>query len=286
MSGLTRRSVRFVGVNTNAKGNRETNHFRALANNDSIEAIEGYAIYARVKRPQRKSMTVLEGYEPMTIVVPLVFDESTAELVAETARWRGSKGTIEEDIQALEWMGGRGIRFKTPQEGGVATPGEGNSPLVTITSTDSDGTEKYLVPEQFQTKTLKWIVSAPSGSGIEWDKTVGSGVLRNDDGERIRQACTVTLTEYVQPVFDEGANSAAARSKARQKAEHEFSTVTIPVDGRYYSLGEIAAFYCASKSARSELVKGNESNRAIGSNPAKRLKRGTRVKIPQTALLQ
>jgi hypothetical protein len=284
MSGLTRRAIHFLGENTNLAGRGEKNDFWALANNEAIEAIEGYAIYARVKRPQRKSITVLEGYEPMAITVPLLFDESTAEMRAASERWRGHPGSIEEDMQALEWMAGRGVKFKTPQEGGVGTPGEGNSPLVQIHSVASDGKETLLVPYQYQTPTLKWVVSASSGTGIEWDRTVGTGVLRDNEGSRVRQACVVTLTEFVQPAYDVGLNSAAARAKAREKAEHQYETVTVPVDGRYRSLGEIAAYYCKSATAISELVKANAGNRAIGSRPDKRLKRGTRVKVPQTAM--
>lgn len=284
MNSLTRRAVHFLGENTNIAGRGEKNDFWALANNEAIEAVEGYAVYSRVKRPQRKSITVLEGYEPMTITIPLLFDESTAETRAASDRWRGEKGTIENDIQVLEWMGGRGVKFKTPQEGGVGTPGEGSSPLVQIRSVTSDNKETLLVPHQYQTSTLHWVVSASSGSGIEWDKTPGTGVLRNDEGVRIRQACVVTLTEFVQPAYDLGLNSAAARAKAREKAEHHYETVTVPVDGRYRSLGEIAAYYCASKSALNELIKANTGNRAIGSRPDKRLKRGTRIKIPQTAM--
>ena len=281
---LTARSIHFVGKNVNEKGGKEEYEFRALVNNESVEATEGYAIYARVKRPQRKSITVLEGYEPMTITVPLLFDESTADTRIASERWReGKRGTIEDDMQILEWMGGRGVKFKTPPEGGVGTPGEGNSPLVEITSLLADGSESLIIPTQYRTAELLWVVSASSGSGIEWDKTPGTGVLRNASGRRVRQACVVTLTELVQPAYDRGLNSAAARAKARELAEHKFETVTVPVDGRYYSLGEIGAFYCNSPKAVNELIKANAGNRRIGSRPDKRLKRGTRIKVPATA---
>jgi len=265
---LASREIRFKGTLTNGKAT-ERYEFAVLANSDSIASTEGYAIYARVKRPQRKSLTVLEGYEPMTITVPILFDTTIAL----------DNKAVEEDIQKLEWMGGRGIKFKSRKEGGVGTPGEGDSPLVQIESFDSQGHETPLVPLQYQTASLRWVLT-----GIEWDKTLGTGVLRSTAGYRTRQAAVVTLTEYVAPAFDTGLNSAADRQKAREAAGNKINTVTVPVNGRAYRISEIATYYCHDNKVTGELLKANAGNRRIGSNPDKKLRDGTKVKVPRSLI--
>jgi len=267
MLNLTSREVRFKGLLTNGKA-VERYEFAVLANSESLQPTEGYAIYARVKRPQRKSLTILEGYEPMTLQVPILFDTST---VADSK-------AVETDIQILEWMAGRGVKFKTQKEGGVGTPGEGNSPLIQVESFDSRG-ETPLVPLQFQTKSLYWVIT-----GIEWNKTLGSGVMRDENGYRVRQAAVVTLTEYVAPAFDDGLNSAADRAKAREAVGSQINIVTVPVDGKWRTLSDIGAHYCHDNKVSRELAQANTGNRAIGSNVLKVLKAGTKVKVPRTLI--
>jgi hypothetical protein len=262
---LTSREIRFKGTLTNGKAT-EKNEFAVLAN-ESIEPTNGYAIYAKVKRPQRKSLTILEGYEPMEIEVPILFDTSIA----------ADSKAVETDIQLLEWMAGRGIKFKTRKEGGVGTPGEGNSPLIRIESFDSRGNETPLVPIQYQTATLRWIVT-----GLAWDKTLGTGVMRDTAGYRTRQAVVVTLTEYVAPAFDDGLNSAADRQKAREAAGNKINVVH--AHGREDSIAAIAAYYCHDNKVTGQLLKANSGNRQIGSDPDKKLKTGTAVKVPRNLI--
>ena len=93
-AGASLITISFYGKLTNGKHHEEKT-FRGIANSESIVATEGYAKYAHVPRPQRVAVTVIEGYEPMTITVPLLLDKTTG-------------GDVESDIQALEWMGGQG----------------------------------------------------------------------------------------------------------------------------------------------------------------------------------
>lgn len=69
-------TVSFYGKLTNGKHHEEKS-FSAIANSETIASTEGYAKYAHVPRPQRVALTVLEGYEPMTITVPILFDATT-----------------------------------------------------------------------------------------------------------------------------------------------------------------------------------------------------------------
>jgi hypothetical protein len=134
----------------------------------------GYAKWAHIPRPQRKALTVLEGYEPMTLTVPVLFD---------AVRENGFQEDVEDQIQWLEWMGGRGIKFVKSTEDGVGKP-----PLVEVYSAKGSERETPLVPKPFQTPNIKWFVD---------DLTFDEHPLRKSGGARIRQAVVVKLVEYV-----------------------------------------------------------------------------------------
>lgn len=150
-----------------------------------------------------------------------------------------------------------------------------------LQSIDDAGKETFLVPQQYQTKDLRWVLT-----GLEWDRSPSSGVLRERGrAKRIRQAVVVTLTQFVSPKFANGTNSPAAKSKEKQALGNQYTTVTVPGrTGKETSIESIAAFFCKDTKVVHELIKANSGNRKIGSNPAKRLKTGTKVKVPLIAI--
>ena len=85
----------------------------------------GYAKWAHIPRPQRTAITVFEGYEPMTLSVPVLFD---------AVRQNGVREDVENQIQWLEWMAGRGIKHHEPFK-----VGEGRPPLLQIYAANGSG---------------------------------------------------------------------------------------------------------------------------------------------------
>jgi hypothetical protein len=257
-SGTQSQYIRFFGSLTNGKSPPEEKAFEVLAGEGGATATDGYAKWARVPRPQRVAMTVLEGYEPMTMTVPVIFDAVVASRRRED---------IELNIQKLEWMGGRGVLFQ-----GVGKPGQGDSPLVQIETTDSTGRGTPLVPLQFQTADLRWVVT-----GIAFDESPD----RNHSGHRIRQKVTVTLTEHVSSPgtsFD----SSTTRRRAREAVAGQYRTF-VTTDA-VNTIERVAVRFAHNLSATREISRANSGNRKIGSNPEKPLPRGTHVKVPLSAI--
>jgi hypothetical protein len=254
-SGTQNQYIGFKGFLTNGKEPPEENLFEVLAGEGGPTPTDGYAKWAHVPRPQRVAMTVLEGYEPMTMTVPILFDA-----VVATRR----REDIELNIQKLEWMAGRGILFR----GKPGHPGQGDSPLVRVFTTDGAGRPTPLVPKQFQTKDLLWIVT-----GLAFDETPD----RNKAGHRIRQKVTVTLTQY------EGSpgtsfDSASTRRRARELAAGKFKVFKTTTAINTIQL--VASRYAHNTSAAREIIQANRGNRKIGNNPEKHLHVGTHVKVP------
>lgn len=209
----------------------------------------GYAKWARVPRPQRKSLTILEGYEPMTLTVPVLFD---------AVRGNGVREDVENQIQKLEWMAGRGVKYRQPYEAGVGKP-----PLVVVYSAKGEQRETPLIPKPFQTPNIKWYVD-----DLTWDEHP----LRSPGGARIRQACVVKLVEYVVDALSPGGPRTAAFK-------------TFHTTGSLNTVRKLVAHYLAGSRSRlgeavSATVKLNGFNRAIGTNPEKKLKSNTAIRIP------
>lgn len=216
----------------------------------------GYAKWAHIPRPQRKALTILEGYEPMTFTVPVLFD---------AVRINGLQEDCENQIQWLEWMGGRGIKYRQPFEAGVGKP-----PLVVVYAANRSDHAVPLIPAPFQTPNIKWFVD---------DLTFDDHPLRSPGGARIRQAVTVKLVEYVQDQLLPGGPQTAA-----------YKTFTIT-----RSLNTVKALVAANLAgSRSRLaeavkatIKANSFNKRIGTNPEKNLyapNRQVKVRIPTVYL--
>src|SRR5579875_944561 len=62
---------------------------------EGVTVVGGWGKWAQVPRRQLQAVTVIEGYEPLTVSVPLLLD---AKVVG--------KPNIEHDVESIEWMGG------------------------------------------------------------------------------------------------------------------------------------------------------------------------------------
>ncbi len=214
----------------------------------------GYAKWAHIQRPQRTALTVLEGYEPMTLTVPVLFD---------SIRDNGIRENVELQIQRLEWMAGRGILFQAPYK-----PGVGKPPLIEVYSAKFEQRATELIPKPFETPNIKWYVD---------DLTFDEHPLRGTQGARRRQACVVKLVQYVQ--------DATAAEEGKEASSYTVKQTTSKLN-TVHKL--VAHFLVGPRSKLGEAVKEtmalNKNNKKIGSNPEKHLKVGTPVKIPNKYL--
>lgn len=152
--------------------NGKTLTLEVPAGEGSPTVTDGYGGWEVVNRPFRTGLTVWRGFSPIILSVPLLFegfDEGKS---------------LEGDIEVLELMAGRG------RDGGPVRP----PPVLRLHSgsifTDRDS---GLIPANYRTLTdssIVWVIN-----DIDWDDSP----LRNSSGNRIRQACTVTLMQFVGP---------------------------------------------------------------------------------------
>lgn len=236
--------------------NHELVELEVLAGEGSPTPSAGYAKWLRIPRPQRKALTILEGYEPFVLNVPIMFD---------AVRGNGLQEDVEDKIQWLEWMAGRGIKRTKG-----FTPGLGKPPLVSVYSAIGNERAVPLIPKPFQTPNLKWFVE-----DIEW-ATKYPEVMRSRGGARIRQAATVKLVEYVvDPVLPQEPKEGASK--------------TFKISSGYRSVRSLVAHHLVGSRSRlgeavAATIKLNKGNRKIGTNPEKHLPVGTPIKIPSKYL--
>jgi hypothetical protein len=174
---------------------RESQRFHVLAGDQAPRVVGGYAKIDVVDRTERSGISVFRGYDPIVLEVPVRFEAED-----RSGPWGSADGTqIERDIRLLEQMAGRGIH----QGAAVGAP-----PIIQVMTRDNSGNFVGLIPKAYQytrgnpLNQLWWV------SGIDWDPDG----QRNDDGQRIRQLATITLTQYVTP--DQLVPSAAERAKS------------------------------------------------------------------------
>ncbi len=239
---LTAQEISFYGHNIRGEGR----YIKALAGQGAPTVTGGYAKVATVPRFQRVYITVPEGYDPIVLSIPIQF-----EAVAITRE----RPDIEAEILDLEWMAGR-----YPTKGEIS----GEPPLVEIYTVNSRvGSQTNLVPKQFQTgpeRSQQWYIT-----DIAWD----ANPLRGEGGERLRQAATVKLTEVM------ASPSARARYLKHDQA----------LKGKPEIVYSSQAAWNIKKIAARERHPGSwpkilKANRNLGTNAEKRLKPGTKVKIP------
>lgn len=171
---------------------RRADVFHVLAGDTPPRIVGGYQKLEVIDRPGRTGITHFTGYDPVTMEVPIRFENVIA----------GEGVEIENDIELLERMAGRGA-FK-----GAAT---GPAPVIRLSTTSDTGRLVPLIPRNYQ-----WSNQNPSAplwriADIDWADDVPEGVLRNKSGNRIRQRAVVTVQQYTHVSFE--MRSAAQRAK-------------------------------------------------------------------------
>ena len=155
----------------------EEHTIEVLADEAAPTPSAGYGKWTHIPRPQRAELTVFEGFAPMALSVPILFD---------AVRENGIREDVENEIQWLEWMGGRGIKFSGASPKYKAA--FGRPPLVEVFSRRGAATASKLIPEPFQTENILWYVD---------DIAFDEHPLRSPGSARIRQAAVVKLVQYV-----------------------------------------------------------------------------------------
>jgi hypothetical protein len=208
----------------------------------------GYAKWAHILRPQRTALTTFEGYEPMTLTVPVLFD---------AVRENGVREDVEASIQILEGLAGRGIRLPEGFTAGVGKP-----TLVVVYSSTGNRANQ-LIPKPFQTQNIQWFVE---------DITFDEHPLRDAGAARIRQAATIKLVQYVRDPL-------TPRAKKKGSDTHSItrSLNTVKRLVRHYLKGPQSRLH----EAVAATIKANSFNKKIGTNPEKHLPVGTHVRIPR-----
>jgi hypothetical protein len=274
--------IKFVGVGQSIEDVLEV---VALAGMSAPKVTKGWVKWAEVPRWGRVGITVIEGYDPRVMEVPILFDAITG--------FAEEHEDVETNIRKLEWMAGRGHPHAGLPTG--ARDASGESPLVKVFAVGIHGDESPLVP-------INEVNSgSPEEGGVHWlvtdiafyDEPQTAGRLgpwattRKRDGHRIRQAATVTLLEHTTYAFDAATKrraeergklkhkfievrSTSARNTMRKVAYHEFQIKHTPVYKRAKGMGEV-------------VQANNESGRKLGHDQNKPLTPGTRVRIPESA---
>jgi hypothetical protein len=154
--------------------------------------VAGYAKYDIVDVPGRVGMNRFDGYDPISMDVPVQF-ENYGEQIGKD---------IEDNIIALERMAGRG-----------KYPGSHFGPpsVIRVSVTDNHGNVVPLIPPNYQWSKSNHTAPLWRITGIDWDDSP----LRNDSGYRVRQAATITVTQYTPLVYTQHSVTARARSKKR-----------------------------------------------------------------------
>lgn len=168
---------------------------------------DGYAIYESVALPGRRYYNKFDGYDPVSINIPVQWDAFASHDTAAVSQ-------IESDIAAIERMAGIG-NFKGARIGAPC--------VIAIRVTDNHGNTVPLVPPYYQ-QQLTYRVN-----GIAWDAnpirtshpTTQTG--QDPGGKRIRQKAVITVTEFT-PVITVS-RSATTRAKTKPKPKHKKTKV-------------------------------------------------------------
>lgn len=248
----------------------ENEVLRVLAGEGAPTVTGGYAKHNVIDRPQRIGLTVLQGYDPISLKVPVLFTTLTQDGSWDAGEDAGLH--IEIDCQKLEWMAGRGV-------GSVAATGD--PPIVFATTTDAHGTTVPLIPFNWQQTSGKvnghlsdpfpspWVIS-----DLTWDENP----IRNTHGYRTRQAATVTLLEKTQTAED--AATSAAQRATNTKGSKGKTTTFVSRAG-----ADTCLLIAKAKGARDIARAGEEIKKAnpglhIRSASRSVIKHNTRVKVP------
>lgn len=249
-------TITFAGSLTDGT-NWVTHSFFALAGKGAPTVIDGGPNIGVVPRPKRVGVTVVEGYNPLVLSIPLLFDQMANDTV--------DGQSIEGDMDILEWMWGRGRLYS----GSPFSPALGDPPLVTIISADNSGNPIPLVRLAYQ--PISWLVT-----GLAWDPNPDL----NAAGHRIRQPVTVTATQHEPGPFDAGNDSPATRAKGRNGQAGKTYTVTVRAGLRTYQ--EIATHSAHNPSAARTILDANKTTKGLTSirSTTARLPDRAKIKVP------
>lgn len=194
---------------------------------------EGYGGWNIVPRQHDKALTTWQGYQPLTVDIDLWIDGLTAGI------------TIDRHIDNLEALAGRGAKRI-----------DGQPPTLIV---DTAGVFRY---DAGTFPTMRWVINA-----IQWDR---EQALSDDDGHRVRAACTITLLEYVDVARLR--DRALQRRLQRQTKTAKTNKVHIAKDGE--TLITIARKELHDAGRWPELAKLN------GIRDPLSIKTGARIKLP------
>jgi hypothetical protein len=168
--------------------------FSVTAGDNRPKITGGYAKYDTVDVPGRIGLNRFDGYDPLTIDIPVQFEGYADD----------DGPTVEASIRKLERMAGRGTY-----------PGAAFGPpaVVRVSVTDNTGNIVPLVPTSYQWTPRNENAPLYRITGISWD----DGSLSDRTGQRVRQTATVTVTQYTPLIIHE--RSAARRAQSRSTAQ-------------------------------------------------------------------
>lgn len=248
----------------------EEHHIEALLGSEGVTPTDGWGKWAKPGRRQRTALTVLEGYNPYTITIPLLLD----------AGFLGFED-VEKQCSILEWFGGRGTLF----HGKPGHPGQGEPPIIEVASTSE------LVPKWCQSglgsegSTL-YVLENPieyNMFGREWVTPIRRAAGEPGAGRRTRQAATLTLIQYEDVPGSSTTNSAANRYNVAQAQGHAFIPFT--VSDNINTFMKIAGHFNHTKHANiPEAAREiQRANSKYGASVYKRLPRGAKIRVPESA---
>lgn len=275
MSGPTQAQyITFIGTLANGRKAPEEYVVEVLAGEGAATVTGGWPEWLTLGRPQRIGMTVLQGYPPIKLTIPIRFEAVREDLEER----KGKAYDIEREVQRLEWMGGRGRPLGThPKPGGTFTghPGHdalGDSPLIEV-STTNGSRQTATIPVQFQ--SLKYVIDGEAG-GIVFDQNP----LKNRNGARLRQLATVYLKQFVAAP---GTSADSPSERANARAGGKGKGKTVRSTHALNTVNRIAIHYTKTTETAREILAANKGNKAIGVNPEKPLKVGTKIFLPYNA---
>lgn len=263
-----------------------TFQFFVLAGDGAPNVTAGWAKINIIDRPQRVGFTVPAGYDPITVDIPIQFEswvrqppfESAVPFFLATdlnintaAQFAGLQ--VEDDIQKLEWMAGRGklFGFGNVFSKGVGASATGDPPLVTVRSLDANGNETNLIPKNLHGAT--WLISS-----------ISYGVpLRDRDGNRRRQPATVTLTEFVAAAGS-GLDSPTTRARARTTQAGKY--LAVQGAGAYNTIAKLVETYCFNPTFQTKVAVLNFNRDRLKIRSVNQaLPAGVNVYIPASLLI-
>lgn len=185
----------FTGILNDPDESKQQLGFFVLAGASGAVPTGGWTQISIINRPRRKSFTMPTGYDALSMDVPIRFESTVSygPFVPGTPQVPGGQGPywtpaqLEQSIQVLEWMAGRGKLYANGTH-----PAQGDPPIVQVGSYAAGSqVSTNLIPPNFhsdQADDLRWLVS-----NLQYD----TSPIRGPDGDRTQQDVTVSLTEYV-----------------------------------------------------------------------------------------